>query len=786
MGNDSQDSTTAIKETREYNNNVKNDTDLLGNPPTTMYSKATQDELKNIDLPLDDDTNNSNDTTTENKDNEESSKTVSGEGVGKTVQNDNENVSKPVKIQLKKNDTTENSIKSTINSKSSNADVNKELLVTPDNEESIGIDQDDDKRTDNIAEEEDGNINEKKKDDEDNDSKAMGIWDDNDAGAADPLSNNDPSTTEVPKQVQTIIINKVLTLRCIMCNSAIKFSCSSSTMSAGEKRAFKGKYRNHLLAEHNADDRYLGMEILVTKTFEIQFPNDNEKNVDNIEERADERSNTSPNLNLLTPQVELKEGDPDDEDIIMDKQIPPKNNWRNYWRGNRFGGPISMPPGLQVTMARNQGMMNQGFSQLGNNLRQQFGQIGQFRNPFQRQKSSEPITLDDEEDDDDSSSSSSSSTGSDSEGDSPTKQAPDGENKEKDPDAEMKDSVAYFDKLASKKNSDDSGLDIDNLPSRKKKNKIETDSSDGGDLLLTKKKKEDAPKSILKNSASKQKKKDDSSDEDKPLKKKKNDETSELGLDEDGNMIIESSKGAKNVNVSFSSSDKETEKQDDAFQEAFKIAQEDLNVSQEDLNADLPLDDSENISKKDRSKETEKDTKKDNEKDSKKEAEKDSKKEAGKESEKKSEKLPILPGVEIAPIPTNLPLPKDLEQQEKRMIPTINRMTGLPLGWRKETRRRSFGVPGFDIIIHNPKGRIFRSINELTKYCNKHPKRTMGINPRFVFSNTGMNTMSMPSQAMFHDPRGTVPIPKKLPLPPELGGTGEFYEDDDDVECIDL
>merc|ERR1712038_958486 len=67
--------------------------------------------------------------------------------------------------------------------------------------------------------------------------------------------------------------------------------------------------------------------------------------------------------------------------------------WRNYWRGNRFGGPISMPPGLQVTMARNQGMMNQGFSQLGNNLRQQFGQIGQFRNPFQRQKSSEPITL---------------------------------------------------------------------------------------------------------------------------------------------------------------------------------------------------------------------------------------------------------------------------------------------------------------------------------------------------------------------------------------------------------
>merc|ERR1711994_464714 len=189
MGSDSQDSTTAIKETLEYNNNVKNDTDLLGNPPTTMYSKATQDELKNIDLPLDDDTNNSNDTTTENKDNEESSKTVSGEGVGKTVQNDNESVSKPVRIQLKKNDTTENSIKSTINSKSSNADVNKELLVTPDNEESIGIDQDDDKRADNIAEEEDGNINEKKKDDEDNDSKAMGIWDDNDTGAADQLSN---------------------------------------------------------------------------------------------------------------------------------------------------------------------------------------------------------------------------------------------------------------------------------------------------------------------------------------------------------------------------------------------------------------------------------------------------------------------------------------------------------------------------------------------------------------------------------------------------------------------
>jgi len=249
-------------------------------------------------------------------------------------------------------------------------------------------------------------------------------------------------------------------------------------------------------------------------------------------------------------------------------------------------------------------------------------------------------------------------------------------------------------------------------------------------------------------------------------------------------------KGDAGPNVSFSSSDKDTEKQDDPFQEAFKIAQEDLNADlplSDDMTADLPLSD-EPESKKDSKKEAEKESKNVPDIDSKKDIDQDGKKDTEKESDKTSEKIPILPGIEIAPVPTNLPLPKDLEQQEKRLIPTINKVTGLPYGWKKETKRRRFGAPGFDIIIHNPKGRLFRSINELTKYCNKHPKRTMGINPRFVFSNIGLNAMSIPSQPMFHDPRGTIPIPKKLPLPPELGGTGELEEDDgdDDIECIDL
>merc|ERR1719167_1519985 len=276
----------------------------------------------------------------------------------------------------------------------------------------------------------------------------------------------------------------------------------------------------------------------------------------------------------------------------MDKQIPPRNNWRNYWRNNRFVAPNSMPPGLQVTLARNQGMMNPtqvlnpGFRQFG-----QFGQIGAgFRNPFQRAKNSEPITLDDEEDEDDSSSSSSSS-GSDWEANDPRKPAPVEvvmeENKEKD-------TQEYFNELASKKkDSDESGLDLDTLPSKKKK-KPETDSSDGDQLLLLTKKKADSQESKLDNSTNKKKKTDDSLETEAgelPSKKKK--------------------KGDAGPNVSFSSSDKDTEKQDDPFQEAFKIAQEDLNADlplSDDMTADLPLSD-EPESKKDSKKEAEKESK---------------------------------------------------------------------------------------------------------------------------------------------------------------------------------
>ena len=95
-------------------------------------------------------------------------------------------------------------------------------------------------------------------------------------------------------------------------------------MQPGEKRAFKGKYRNHLLAEHNADDRYLGMEILVAKTFEIQFPNDDEKCA-NAEEKTDERSNTSPALNLLVPEVVLKE-----EELEKEELEKKKKNWKPF------------------------------------------------------------------------------------------------------------------------------------------------------------------------------------------------------------------------------------------------------------------------------------------------------------------------------------------------------------------------------------------------------------------------------------------------------------------------
>lgn len=112
-----------------------------------------------------------------------------------------------------------------------------------------------------------------------------------------------------------------------------------------------------------------------------------------------------------------------------------------------------------------------------------------------------------------------------------------------------------------------------------------------------------------------------------------------------------------------------------------------------------------------------------------------------------------------------LPLPasirEDLNLKYRKVTPTINKLTGLPFGWRKDVIRRAVGSPGFDIIIRNPMGKVFKAKSDLRKYCALYPNKTMGINPDAVFT-SGLK----PSK------------PVEVDLDDE--------KEDGDVECIDL
>jgi len=111
-----------------------------------------------------------------------------------------------------------------------------------------------------------------------------------------------------------------------------------------------------------------------------------------------------------------------------------------------------------------------------------------------------------------------------------------------------------------------------------------------------------------------------------------------------------------------------------------------------------------------------------------------------------------------------LPLPasirEDLDLAQKKIPgPTINKLTGLPFGWKKEVSRRDIGSQGFDIIVRNPNGKVFKTKSDLRKYCALYPNKTMGINPDAVF---------------------TSGIKPSKPVEVDLD------KDEEDVECIDL
>jgi len=111
---------------------------------------------------------------------------------------------------------------------------------------------------------------------------------------------------------------------------------------------------------------------------------------------------------------------------------------------------------------------------------------------------------------------------------------------------------------------------------------------------------------------------------------------------------------------------------------------------------------------------------------------------------------------ELLPLPASIR--EDLNLAQKKVPgPTINKLTGLPFGWKKEVSRRDAGT--FDIIVRNPVGKVFNNKSDLRKYCALYPNKTMGINPDAVF---------------------TSGVKQTKPVEVDLD------KDDGDVECIDL